>query len=314
MKIVKIGAALLLLLALLLVAFVLTKKPKARQPSDVQFARNDEIVKRGEYLARHVLGCMSCHSPRDWTIYGAPVIEARLGAGGECLTPKEKMPGTICMSNITPHPETGIGAWSDDELARAIREGVDAQGTALFPLMPYPIYRHLADEDVQSVVVYLRSIPPIDQRVPDPIVEFPMSFIMKMIPTPLDRRVAAPPASDPVSYGEYLARVGGCHSCHTPVDDRNLPLEGRDFAGGQIFLGPWGSRASTNLTPHPSGLGGRSKEAFIGMFEAYSSTTSEPARVEPTENTPMHWQEAAGMTERDLGAIYDFLQTVTPQQ
>ena len=72
----------------------------------------------------------------------------------------------IAARNITPDPETGIGAWTDDEIARAIREGVRKDGTALFPVMPYLDFATMDDEDVKSIVVYLRTIPAVKNTVP----------------------------------------------------------------------------------------------------------------------------------------------------
>jgi hypothetical protein len=69
--------------------------------------------------------------------------------------------GTLTAPNLTPDPETRLGRWSDDEMGRAIREGVDPDGSALFPLMPYGCYRHVSDEDLPSIVVYLKSLAPV---------------------------------------------------------------------------------------------------------------------------------------------------------
>ena len=69
--------------------------------------------------------------------------------------------GTLYAPNTTPDKETGLGNWTDDEIARAVREGVAKDGHALFPIMPYPNFRHMSDEDLASVIVYIRSIPAI---------------------------------------------------------------------------------------------------------------------------------------------------------
>ena len=66
-------------------------------------------------------------------------------------------PGLVFAPNITPDPETGAGNWTDDQLARAIREGVGHDGRALFPFMPYQDFRFYSDEDLASIIVYLRS-------------------------------------------------------------------------------------------------------------------------------------------------------------
>ncbi len=76
------------------------------------------------------------------------------------------LPGKVYAPNITPDPATGAGSWSDDGLARAIREGVRQDGRALFQLMPYRAFRAMSDQDLASVVVYLRSLPPVSKDSP----------------------------------------------------------------------------------------------------------------------------------------------------
>ena len=78
----------------------------------------------------------------------------------------------LTAPNLTPDPETGIGTWTDDMLARAIREGISHDGRTLFPIMPYQKFRHLSDEDLASIVVYLRSLPPIRNPLPPTLSRF----------------------------------------------------------------------------------------------------------------------------------------------
>ncbi len=268
---------------------------------------------RGDYLTHHVLGCFDCHSQRDWSRYAGP-IEGPEGAGGPCMSEEFGVPGRVCFSNITPDRETGIGAWTDGEILRAIREGVDNKGRALFPMMPYAdAYHALSDEDADAVVAYLRTLPPVSNPVPPTEIDFPVSFFIKQVPKPLDGPVAAPDPADSVAYGHYLATVAGCVFCHTPVDGHQQPIPGMELAGGQDFRGPWGLVRSANLTPDPTGLGGRTREAFLGMFRAFQ----DPGAQAPTpagQNTVMPWLVHAGTSDQDLGAIWDYLQTVPPIQ
>ncbi|HSF38987.1 MAG TPA: cytochrome C, partial [Thermoanaerobaculia bacterium] len=141
--------------------------------------------------------------------------------------------------------------------------------------------------------------------------DFPVRLFVKMAPRDLDGPVLEPDRSDPVHYGEYLATISGCKFCHTPVDDRNQPVRGQAFAGGQEFRGPWGTVRSSNLTPHVTGLGERGRESFIGLFRVYN----DPGAAVPApagRNTVMPWLSLAGMTDDDLGAIYEYLLTVPP--
>ena len=302
--------ALVVLAAAGLAVFVLTYRPAQRPASAERIERTPERVARGEYLVENVVGCGDCHSDRDWSLYGGPVRVAFAGAG--CMGPEQGAPGRICFPNISPHEETGIGAWSDGEILRAIREGVGRDGRALFPMMPYDVYRNLSEEDAEAVVAYLRTVPPVDSPVPRTEIDFPVSFFIKMAPQPLEGPVAAPERSDPATYGAYLAQVAGCVFCHTPVDERMQALPGRELAGGHVHRGPWGTVAAPNLTPHPTGLGGRSKENFIGMFRSFAGDDARAIPAAAGENTPMPWLSHSGMNDEDLGAIWEYLQTVPP--
>lgn len=290
--------------------FLAFAPPRQRPASLETVPRTPERRARGRYLVEHVLDCNGCHTKRDWSRWAAPATGPR-GAGGDCLTEEHGFPGRICASNITADHGTGIGAWTDGEILRATREGVDREGGALFPLMPYTEYRALSEEDARAVLVYLRTLRPVRNAVPETEIDFPVSLFVKMAPRDLDGPVLEPDRSDPVHYGEYLATISGCKYCHTPVDDRNQPVRGKAFAGGQEFRGPWGTVRSSNLTPHVTGLGERSRESFIGLFRVYD----DPGAAVPApagRNTVMNWLSLAGMTDEDLGAIYDYLQTVPP--
>ena len=309
-KVLWAALAVIVLAVAAVAVYVATYRPAQRPAPELRVERTPERLERGRYLAEHVSGCMECHSRRDWSRFAGPVMGA-LGAGGDCLGPESGAPGRICAPNITPDPETGIGSWTDGEILRAIREGVDRDGRALFPMMPYAEYRNLADEDAYAVIAYLRTLPAVENPVPRSEIDFPVSFFIKMVPQPLAGEVKPPGRSDQVAYGHYLATVSGCIFCHTPVDERNQPLPGMELAGGQVFKGPWGTVASANLTPHPNGLGGRTEQNFIGMFRAFSGPDAA-APVPASANTAMPWLSFSGMTDDDLAAIWAYLQTVPP--
>lgn len=293
------------------VAFASLKKPDQRPAPDWKVEAKTDDIARGKYLANHVLGCFDCHSERDWTKYGGPIRGAK-GVGSACWDGQYEMPGKLCFPNITPHQSAGIGAWSDGELARAIREGVDREGNALFPLMPYKGYRELSDGDTRALIAYLKSVPAADGAQPETEIDFPVSFFIKLVPKPLDGEVPEPKRDDPVAYGRYLTTVAGCKSCHTPVDDKRKPIEGKEFAGGQTFTGPWGTITTPNITAHETGIGSHTKESFVALFKSYQKPEMQRT-VEPSANTVMPWLGYAGMSESDLGAIYAYLRTVPKQ-
>ena len=150
------GITLLVIAALLVGAKVLNLwrpilGPRARPLTSRTFERTPQRLERGQYLTTSLLGCIDCHSVRDWKQHDAPVVNGMLGAGD--IFPAKGLPGRIVAANLTPDPETGAGTWTDDQLARAIREGIGHDGRALFPLMPFTNYRRLSDEDLASVIV-----------------------------------------------------------------------------------------------------------------------------------------------------------------
>lgn len=269
-----------------------------------------ERQERGKYLAENVLGCISCHTRRDWKKFGAP-LAGPPGGGGLCFTEAMGFPGTVCAPNITSDVATGLGGWSDDQILRAIREGVDRDDEALFPVMPYPSYRYLSDEDALSVVAFIRTLRPVDNPVDERDLNFPVGIFIAMAPEPVEGPVAAPDREDSVAYGAYLARVAGCRGCHTPATGTGQPIESREFAGGREFTDPSGRKVkSTNLTPHDRGIARYTKDAFFVRFSIYKDVaeTAQPLYGEP--NTVMPWFDFAHMTEDDLGAIFDYLMSL----
>ena len=138
------------------------------------------------------------------------------------VEPYDGLPGRIVAPNLTPDKETGAGNWTDDMFARAIREGIGHDGRALFPLMPYQNFREMSDEDLASVVVYLRSLPPVHHELPKTEIIFPVKYLIRSVPEPLTRRGAATinPDTEPEKYARSLARIAGCADCHTPAGAR----------------------------------------------------------------------------------------------
>jgi len=301
-------ASLILIAIIAGASFILTFKPAQRPASTERIEPTPERLARGAYLAAGPLNCISCHSDRDQNRYGRPVIGPP-GAGGVCITKEFGFDGFVCPPNLTPDKETGLGNWSDGEILRAFREGIARDGHGLAPACPYADTRELSDEDARSVVVYLRSLQPVRNRVQERHISFPMSFFIKLVPKPLAGPVATPDPADSVATGKYLATVSHCKFCHTPVNERYQPLPGMMFAGGMEHKGPWGVIRSPNLTPHATGIAQWKRENFIGIFRAFSG---ELRATDPQHNTAMPWPDLTKMTDADLGAIYDYLRTVPP--
>ena len=224
-------------------------------------------------------------------------------ASGEVL-PYAGLPGRIVASNLTPDPETGAGSWTDDQLARAIREGVGHDGRALFPIMPYQRYRNMSDEDLASVVVYLRSLPAVHNRLPATEIIFPVKYLIRSAPEPIAASVADVVSSDQLRYGTYLADQAGCVDCHTP-QVRGQTVSGMDFAGGFPFTGPWGTVASSNITPDPSGIPYYDEALFLDVMRTGQVKGRKLSPIMPV-------MAYKNLTNDDLRAIFAFLRTTKP--
>lgn len=280
---------------------------KARPASDEKVEPTSMRLERGAYLANGVLGCIPCHSMPDDAVFSRPAKEGTSGAGGECWTAVNGFPGRLCAPNLTSDDETGLGRWTDGELMRAIREGIDRHGRGLFPLMPYRDYASLSDEDTRAVVAYLRTLAPVKSTVAEKELDFPVGLFIRLAPRPLDGPVADPDPSNEVEYGRYLGKV--CVRCHSPVDGRGRIVAGRELSGGQTFrTSATASVTSVNLTPHPTGLGAWSREQFIARFRGAST----PSPCEPDKNTVMPWLALSTLTDQDLGALYAYFRTAPP--
>jgi mono/diheme cytochrome c family protein len=171
-------------------------------------------------------------------------------------------------------------------------------------MMPYENYRQMPDEDVASVVVFLRSLPPVHNPLPKTEIIFPVKYLIRSVPQPITAPVAAPDISDQVKRGAYLVTMAGCRDCHTPAD-KGAPLPNMDLAGGQIFEGPWGRVATPNLTPDPSGIPYYDEALFLQALR----TGYVRARI---LNQIMPWRNYGGMTDEDLKAIFAYLKSVKP--
>lgn len=310
-----LGGALLVVLALVAagVTWLAVRKPASRPPSTEKIELTPERIARGEYVVHHVSDCLGCHSD-GLLVYSVPVKPGTEGQGGFVFDKNLGFPGQVAAQNITPDPEYGLGRWTDGEIMRAIREGVDRNGDALFPMMPYEHLREMSDDDVKAVVAFLRTLKPIKRGVPPKSIDFPVNLLVKFAPKPLDGPVSAPDRKDTIAYGRYLTKIGGCYECHTPHDDKNALLADRAFSGGWEMKGPWGRNFTANLTPAPGTyLARATREEFIARFKSFANFDPTTAPTPPPgQNTIMPWVAFSGMTEEDLGAIYDYLKTVKP--
>jgi len=290
--------------------YVKTALPDVGPAPDIVVEITHERVSRGDYLANHVWLCMDCHSDRDWTKFSAPPNPGTEGSGGDEFTQDMGFPGHYYATNITPG---GIGNWTDGEILRAITSGVSKDGRALFPIMPYPYLAKADKEDVYSVIAYLRTLPTVEKSYPEAESDFPMNFIINLIPAEQEFQ-PLPDRSDKLAYGEYLA--WSCIECHT-VADKGKIIETESFAGGRDFPLPTGGTVlSSNITPDmETGIGKWTEEEFIQKFKAYADSNYVSQLVpKNTFNTFMPWVMFSGMEVEDLSALYTYLMNLEPKR
>ncbi|MBK9018059.1 MAG: c-type cytochrome [Saprospiraceae bacterium] len=291
-----------------LLAYVKFALPNVGQPTDLTVEATPERIARGEYLANHVAVCMQCHSQRDWSVFAAPSKPGTEGVGGEVHDQRLGFPGRYVSKNITP---AGLSGWTDGEILRAITCGVDKQGNALFPIMPYPNYGQLDEQDIHGIIAYIRTLAPKEFVAEKSTSDFPMNFIINTIPAK-PKFSPRPDASDKVAYGKYLVTAAICIECHTKSE--NGAYTGKPFAGGMEFPLEDGSVVrSSNITPHATGIGNWSSAQFVQRFKMYTDSSYTAPKVQTGDfQTVMPWDSYSGMTESDLLAIYEYLKTLEP--
>ena len=209
-----------------------------------------DVLGRGEYLVESIVGCGNCHDGRDDSGALVPGLEY----AGNFVIAEEGF--TAYAPNITPDPETGIGNWTDAEVERAIRQGIAKDGHIMGPPMAFPYYNGISTDDMAAIIAYIRSRPAVHREVPKSNYDIPLPPSWGDAPT---GRIEAPPRSDEVAYGHYLAHnLGHCTQCHTPLVN-GVEDFSRTGAGMNIYPMPFGypwSAISANITSDPEvGLG-----------------------------------------------------------
>lgn len=282
--------------------------PNVGKAPELKVEATPERLERGKYLANSVTVCMDCHSKRDWTAYAGPITPGTEGSGGEVFDRNFGFPGVFYSKNITPY---GLKGWTDGEIYRAITTGVNKDNKPLFPVMPYHYYGQLDNEDLYSIIAYVRSLPEVKKDIPEREIDFPMSLIIHMIPEKANP-APHPDPSDSVAYGGYLVKASGCVECHTK-DDHGQIIAGLEFSGGREFKLPWGVVRTANITPDATGLGYWNREKFIRTFKQYQDSSYRSPKLTMSDfNTIMPWMMYSNMTESDLSSIWQYLRTLKP--
>ncbi len=275
---------------------------------DIRVGADAGLVARGRYVANHVAVCVDCHSTRDWSYFAGPIRPGTVGKGGETFDRSSGLPGIVVSKNITPY---SLADWSDGELYRVITGGIDRDGNALFPLMPYDAYRFMDEDDLLAIIAYLRSLEPIENDVPPRELDFPLNLIVNSIPREGQTRKID--RTDEPVYGEYLATLAGCVWCHSPLNRTQQVIEELALSGGHGFpMGDYIVNAS-NISPDvETGIGAWTLEQFIARFRQYRGDGEWTPVPGDGFNSLMPWTRYADMSDEDLAAIYAFLMQSEP--
>jgi mono/diheme cytochrome c family protein len=291
------------LTALLTVAVLVLERRTYEAPlPDLHASSDPAVIARGKYLAYGAAHCVDCH--------GDPARRAEVEAGREVpLTGgfEFKLPlGIIRPANLTSDRETGIGALSDGQLARALRYGVGRHGRALAPFMPFA---NLSDDDLGAIISFLRTQPavrhPVTSYALNPLGHAVMAFVVKPRgpSAPPPRSVPAAPTAE---YGRYLVQsVANCAGCHTRMDMRTGAFTGAPLSGGQAHPSPSKPGlvfVTPNLTndPKTGRIYNWTEDLFVARFRQGKGAVG----------SPMPWPAFGRLTEDDLRAIFRYLKTV----
>lgn len=267
----------------------------AAQPADAA------LLERGRYLVEVVAFCGACHTTRGPQGQMLPGME---NAGGRVF---EERGFRAVAPNITPDRETGIGRWTDAQIADAIRNGRRPDGSLIGPPMPVESYRGISDRDLAAMVAYLRTIPPVRHAVTER-----SRYGFALAPHgPSVTAVPDPPADDPVRRGEYLmVAIAHCMDCHSAQLSEGRRDPARAGATGLVLEGPWGVTVARNISSHPDlGVGRWTDEQIIGAITRGVSADGRPLAPPMGGRAPV-WARIAPADLRDMLA---YIRSLPPQ-
>ena len=281
---------------------------------DLHASSNPEIVKRGEDLVYGPAHCVECHSDSAETFerYASTGEHVPLAGGQKFSAPPL---GTVYSRNITPDHETGMGRYTDPQLARLLRYAVRPDGRAsIRPLMEYA---DMSDDDIVAILSFLRAQPPVRNVVHADEWSLIGKVIKSLSPAFLPRTdvrapAVAPPSAPTRERGAYLASVGNCSGCHSPLNQLTFALSGPEYSGGAdieprtirgVDQAVWFQ--PPNITPLPGSalLRFPDRATFVARFQKGGRKF---------QGSPMPWDCFSHLTADDAGALYEFLRSLPP--
>ncbi len=270
--------------------------------STIPAAATDSAVERGRYLAR-AGNCVSCHTSER----GKPF------AGGLAF---ETPFGKLYSTNITPDERTGIGKWSEEQFARAVREGVRPNGEHLYPAFPYTAYTKLSDVDVGALYAYFRTLKPVAAATPANEMGFPFNQrwalgFWKTLFFDAGRFAADPSKPAEWNRGAYLVEgLGHCSACHSPRNFMGAERSSLAMTGGEyqdkVGNGAMRTWSAPNLTNVANGLESWPQEDLVAYLKTGRNSFAEVfgPMNEVILNSTRHLSEA------DVAAMATYLKSL----
>jgi mono/diheme cytochrome c family protein len=248
-------------------------------------------IRRGAYVAA-IAGCTTCHTP---LMPDGKLHDHSRELGGGNLLPLPD--GTVAYApNISADRITGIGAWSDLQILGAIREGIAPAGHRLAPIMPYAYYNRMTDEDATALVAYLRTQPPIANRIPHVHHHGVRPVAVAASRHYVDRD------GDSIAHGEYLATLMHCGACHTPDAG---PAAHQPFAGGTRFREVVAPNITSDLE---TGIGSWHEGDIAEAVRGMKDRDDQPLRA-PMADYAEAWSK---LTESDARALAAYIASLPP--
>lgn len=294
------GLILLFLIVGVTITVMARQNLKYERPFPAIAASTDSaVIAHGKHIVFSAGHCADCHS-----LYNADSLfklgqDVPLSGGYDFKLPF----GHIYSRNITPDEKTGIGRYTDAEMARALRFGVRPDGTAMYPFMPF---HNMSDEDLTAVISYLRAQKPVSNEVPEHTMNTMGKVIKAFFITPVGPTGEPPKSVAPdstIEYGKYLANsvanCAGCHTKRTPTGG----FEGVPFAGGNPMEEGGESFTPPNLTTDSS-------SRIFKWTEANFMTRFRLGKVH--KNSHMPWNSYARMSDMEIKAIFKYLKSLPP--
>ena len=301
---------------------------------DLHASLDPAVIARGRYLATGPAHCTECHGSNFAAFQSfyeesappvkttgitadegqapgrAPVESAPLALSGGYRFPIGPL-GTLYSKNLTPDIETGIGRYSDPQIARMLRHGVRPDGQASIPLlMPFG---NMSDDDIVAILSFLRAQPAVRNVVPENEWTLLGKVMRTLVAAAKPNMDVHPPRTAPAQQptlerGEYLARsVANCGGCHTAFNEMTGSPTAPAFTGGNLMEPAEQEGADRSLWFRPPNLTPRDGSALMKFPDRATFVARFKVGGRHYEGSPMPWEAFARMAPEDVGALYEFL-------